>query len=126
MCWFLIVLFNYECTKKVPSSAQLRKKRKEKDEKKQQIISKNQKSISNNNISNNLIENKLIIIDEETVICSNTTNIINENVFNENQTGTEKLAIDISSNTTSVETISNKNQTINWNDSAEWKSENYH
>jgi len=53
-------------------------------------------------ISNNLNENKLIMTDEETNICSNTTSIMNENVFNENQTGTEKLATDISSITTSI------------------------
>lgn len=73
----------------------------------------------NNNLNEN-DETNDVINDEESIT------VINENISSENQTGTEKLAIDVSSNTTSVkETILNENQTIHWNDPAEWKSDNY-
>lgn len=68
-------------------------------------------SLIMNRQNNNLIksdENNVVIIDKETIT------VINKNILSENQTGREKLAIDVFSNTTSVkETILNENQTIN-------------
>lgn len=143
-CFFFLgvdyyLLFNYECAKKTLRGAQSWKKKKSKRWEKVKIINKNQKltsffmtesSVSNsvsliingqNNNLNENDENNVVIIDEETIT------VINENIWSENQTGIEKVAIDVSSNTTSVkETILNKNQTINRNDPAEWKSNNYH